>query len=157
MKKTILGGLAMAIAAAAPNAHAAAGRPSAPGDEQAVYDLDTDYQAAVKRNDADGMAKILADDFVLVTGRGAAYTKADLLKSARDKDAIYEHQDESEKTVRVFAANTAVVTALLWIKGVRAGQPIDYKLWYSDTYVKRQGRWWYVFGQASLRLPDEAK
>lgn len=126
----------------------------APGSEKAVYDLDTAYQAAVKANNADGMARILADDFVLVTGKGATYTKEDLLKSAREKDTIYEHQDESQKTVRVFADDTAVVTALLWIKGVSAGQPIDYKLWYSDTYVKRQGRWWYVFGQASMKLPE---
>ena len=49
-----------------------------------VAALDTEYQASVKRNDAAGMDRILADDFVLVTGRGQVYTKADLLRSARD-------------------------------------------------------------------------
>ena len=34
-----------------------------------VGDLDTQYQLAVKNNDAKTMDRILADDFVLVTGR----------------------------------------------------------------------------------------
>ena len=87
-----------------------------------VAALDTQYQAAVKANDAATMDRILADDFVLVTGRGQAFTKADLLKDARDKTTIYEHQEEEAgtQTVRVWG-DTAVVTALLWIKGTRAG------------------------------------
>ena len=61
-------------------------------DEKAVADLDTQYQAAVEKNDAETMAGILLDDFVLVVGNGTAYTKQDLLKSARAKDDAWEHQ-----------------------------------------------------------------
>jgi ketosteroid isomerase-like protein len=71
-------------------------------DAKAVAALDTEYQAAVKNNDAETMDRILADDFILVTGRGKVYNKADLLKSARDKDATYEHQEDTEQTVRVW-------------------------------------------------------
>ncbi len=39
-------------------------------DEKAVAALDTEYQAAVKNNDVPTMDRILADDFVLVTGLG---------------------------------------------------------------------------------------
>jgi len=35
-----------------------------------VAALDTEYQAAVKANDVATMDRILADDFVLVTGLG---------------------------------------------------------------------------------------
>ena len=148
-----------ALFSAAAPARADVPPPPKPSVQEVVYDLDTDYQAAVKSNDAEAMAKILADDFVLVTGRGATFNKSDLLKSAHDKDRIYEHQDESQKTVRLFGDRTAVVTALLWLKGTNAADkaPFDYKLWYSDVYVKRAGKWKYVFGQASLRLPDEKK
>jgi ketosteroid isomerase-like protein len=128
---------------------------AAPDDAKAnVAALDTQYQAAVKANDAAAMDRILADDFVLVTGRGQAFTKRDLLKDARDKTTIYEHQEEEagSQTVRVWG-DTAVVTALLWIKGTRAGAPIDYKLWFSDTYVRTKGGWRYAFGQASIALP----
>src|SRR5256885_677484 len=82
--------------------------PASPQDDaKAVAVLDTEYQAAVKNNDAATMDRILADDFILVTGRGKVYNKADLLKSARDKDAVYEHQEDTEQTVRVWG-DTAV-------------------------------------------------
>jgi ketosteroid isomerase-like protein len=123
-------------------------------DAKAVAALDTKYQAAVKANDATTMDQILADDFVLVTGRGSVFSKADLLDSARKKETTYERQDEEPGTqkVRVWGG-TAVVTALLWVKSVQAGKPADYKLWFSDTYVRTPTGWRYVFGQASLPLP----
>src|SRR5262245_626658 len=104
--------------------------------EKAVARLDTEYQAAVKANDAATMDRILADNMVLVTGRGKVFTKADLLKDAREKSTTYEKQDELEQKVRVFGDHTAVVTALLWIKATSGGQASDRKLWFSDTYVR---------------------
>ena len=123
-------------------------------DAKAVAALDTKYQAAVKANDAATMDQILADDFVLVTGRGGVFSKADLLDSARKKEVTYERQDEEPGTqkVRVWG-DTAAVTGLLWIKSVQGGKPADYKLWFSDTYVRTPSGWRYVFGQASLPLP----
>ena len=100
------------------------------------------------------MDQILADDFVLVNGRGKISSKADLIESARKEEVTYERQDEESGTqkVRVWG-DTAVVTSLLWIKAVHADKPIDYKLWFSDTYVRTPAGWRYVFGQGSLPLP----
>ena len=128
-----------------------------PSDDAAIVAaLDEEYQQAVKRNDAETMARILADDFVLVTGRGTTFDKRDLIGEARRAAAVFERQDVETRTVRVWG-DTAVVTALLWIKGTRDGKPIDYKLWYSDTYVRTADGWRYVLGQASLPLPDDEK
>jgi len=123
-------------------------------DAKTVAALDTKYQAAVKANDAATMAQILADDFVLITGRGGVFSKVDLLDSARKKEVTYERQDEEPATqkVRVWG-DTAVVTALLWIKSVQGHKSADYKLWFSDTYIRTPTGWRYVFGQASLPLP----
>jgi ketosteroid isomerase-like protein len=123
-------------------------------DAQTVAALDTVYQAAVKANDIAIMDEILADDFVLVTDRGASLTKADLIKEAREKRTIYEHQEveEGTKKVRVWR-DTAVVTALLRIKGTRDQNPFDYKVWFSETYVRTATGWRYVFGQASIASP----
>src|SRR5258705_6558519 len=121
---------------------------------KSVAALDTKYQAAVKANDATTMNQILADDFILVTGRGGVFSRADLLDSARKKEVTYERQDEEPGTqkVRVWG-DTVVVTAFLWIKSVQGGKPVDYKLWFSDTYVRTPQAWRYVFGQASLPVP----
>jgi len=122
-------------------------------DKASLAALDTEYQAAVKANDAATMDRTLADDFILVTGRGTVFTKDDLLTSARNKEAIYEHQEDTQQTVRLWG-DTAVVTALLWQKGTNNGKPFDDKLWFSDTYVRTPTGWRYAFGQASIRLPD---
>ena len=123
-------------------------------DAKAVADLDTQYQKAVKDNDAATMDRILLDDFVLVTGNGTVYNKADLLKSARDKDIVWEQQDEEPGTQKVrLWGDTAVVTAKLWLKGMSGSTAIDKKLWFSDTYVRTTKGWRYAFGQSSLALP----
>jgi Protein of unknown function (DUF3225). len=118
--------------------------------ETEIAALDTEYQAAVERNDAATMDRILADDFVLVTGMGKVYTKEDLLEEARSGRVVYEFQRDSQQTVRVWG-DTAVITAFLEAKGTDDGKPFDYKLWFSDTYVRIADQWRYVFGQASTR------
>lgn len=120
-------------------------------DSESVAALDTAYQAAVEKNDAAGMDRILAADFILVTGSGKIFTKADLLAEARDGHTIYEHQSDSSQTVRLWG-DTAVVTAKLWAKGTTDGRPFEYTLWFSDTYVRTPSGWRYVFGQSSLPL-----
>ena len=145
--------LAAALAASSDVANGARAEDVVPlGDAKAVAALDTEYQAAVEKNDAVTMNRILADDFVLVTGMGKSYAKEELLKSARDRQVVYEHQEDSQQTVRVWG-DTAVVTALLWVKGTKEGKAFDYKLWFSDTYARTPKGWRYVFGQASTRLP----
>ena len=119
-------------------------------DEQTVARLDAVYQSAVKANDVAIMDEILADDFVLVTDRGASLTKADLIKEAKEKRTIYEHQEVAEGTQKVrIWRDTAVVTALLRAKGTRDQNPFDYEVWLSQTYVRTPTGWRYVFGQAS--------
>lgn len=131
--------------------------PSSEVDRRIVAALDTEFQAAVKRNDAETMARILHEDFVLVTGNGRTFTREELLQEATRREITYERQDEDAGTqsVRVWG-DTAVVTARLWIKGVRGGVAFDRRLWFSDTYVRTPRGWRYVFGLASLRLPPEA-
>ena len=124
-------------------------------DAQTVAQLDAVYQAAVKANDVAILDEILADDFVLITDRGASLTKADLIKEAKEKRTIYEHHDVEESTQKVrIWRDTAVVTALLRTKGTRDQNPFDYKVWLSETYVRTPTGWRYVFGQA---LKPDAK
>ena len=127
-------------------------RPPGSADEAAVAALDSQYQAAVARNDAATMDRLLADDFILVTGKGRIFTKTDLLNEARGGRTIYERQEDSEQKVRVWG-DTAVITALLRAKGTEGGKPFEYKLWFSDTYVRTPSGWRYVFGQSSIPLP----
>jgi ketosteroid isomerase-like protein len=120
-----------------------------------VAALDTEYQAAVERNDAATMDRILHPDFVLVLGNGKVVSRAELLASARDREVVYEKQVEvpGSQQVRLYGKDTATVTACLWIKYTDAEQkPHDYKVWFTDTYVRTPGGWRYAFGMASLHI-----
>jgi ketosteroid isomerase-like protein len=124
-------------------------------DRRVVAALDTAYQAAVERNDADAMAMIQHENMILVLGDGTVATGAQLIELARSGDVTFEHQveDEGTQTVRMYGPDTAIVTARLYLKGVRRGEPFERRLWFSDTYVRTPNGWRYVFGQASTALP----
>lgn len=123
-------------------------------DKAAVAALDTEYQLAVQNNDDETMGRILADDFVLTLANGKVVSREELLESARSKVTTYEYQDDSEQTVRLWG-DTAVITALLRMKGSENGKPFEDKLWFSDVYVRTPSGWRYAFGQAGARLPKE--
>lgn len=142
-------GVALSVLAAIVEKNASA---SAADDAAAVIALDTEYQAAVKINDAATIDRLLADDYILVTGSGKVYTKADLVNEARGGHVVYEHQEDASQTARIWG-DTAVITAKLWVKGTEDGKPFDKTVWFSDTYVRTKAGWKYVFGQSSLALP----
>jgi ketosteroid isomerase-like protein len=93
---------------------------------------------------------------VLVFGDGRVNTKADHLAAARERSIAWEIQDEEPgtQTVRVLG-DTAVVTALLRVKGTQGEVSFDRRVWFSDTYVRTPDGWKYFFGQASLMLPED--
>jgi hypothetical protein len=123
---------------------------------QVIAALDTEYQAAVERNDWKVMDRILHPDFTLVLGNGTVVSRAELIASARDAHIVYEKQVEEPgtQTVRLYGDETATVTALLWLKGKRMQDQsrFEYRLWFTDTYVLTNDGWKYAFGQASTRL-----
>lgn len=134
------------------------GNAGTPDAHDIVANLDREFQAAVKVNDAPTMERILGHDMTLVLGSGATSTRAELIQEARDKSYIYERQEEDPgtQTVRVWA-DTAVVTARLWVKGATGGRHFDRHLWFSDVYIRTAEGWRYVFGQASLHLAEDAR
>jgi ketosteroid isomerase-like protein len=146
-----------AVLLALSGSYAAAAAPGSQSDRDEVARLDTEFQAAVKKNDAAAMARILHADMMLVLGDGRISTRAEQLQEARDGLIEYEIQDEDPgtQTVRVYG-DTAVVTARLRIKGTSRGVAFKRLLWFSDTYVRTPAGWRYCFGQASLPILDGA-
>src|SRR5262245_54175336 len=98
------GPLAVALVATAMLSAPGASLASPEQDRAEVAAIDTKYQAAVERNDAQTMAQILDEHFVLVLGTGKTYTRDDLLEAASTGRIKYEHQveDSGTQTVRVW-------------------------------------------------------
>jgi ketosteroid isomerase-like protein len=141
----------MTIAVAAT---ALAGTHPAEIDRQTVAQLDTEFQLATKNNDVATLDRILHPEFKLVVGSGKSFDRNVLLDQARSGKIHFEYQDEEPGTQSVVVTgDTAVVTALLRIKGTEEGEePFDRTLWFSDTYVRTRLGWKYFFGQASLPI-----
>ena len=127
-------------------------------DARTIAAIDTQYQAAVESGDWQTMDRILHPDFMLVLGDGVTHPRQRLLDSARNRVVVFDKQVEVPGTqvVRMYGKDAATVTALLWVKGTRNdGKPaFDYKLWFTDTYVRTSDGWRYAFGQASLPLQE---
>lgn len=150
-----LAGLAVLLLGAVMTHQPVASQPSVDrSDVQQVAEIDTRYQAAVEANDVATMADILHPQFELVLGDGRRLTREHLLHAARVRESLYERQveDTGTQTVRV-VGDTAIVTARLWSRGRGPRGPFEYRLWFSDTYVRTPKGWLYLFGQASLPLP----
>jgi ketosteroid isomerase-like protein len=126
-------------------------------DANIISAIDTEYQAAVERNDWRAMDGILHPNFVLVLGDGTTYSRPQLIASAKDRNIEYEEQAEVPGTqiVRVYGDSTATVTAQLVLKGTyrKDRSRIDFKLWFTDTYVRTKDGWKYAFGQAGTPTP----
>jgi len=125
-------------------------------DRAAVARIDRAYQQAVKENDVKTMERILHPDFQLVLGDGRRFGRKHLLDDARTKRFTYELQDEEPNSQHVLVwGDTAIVTAKLVIKAWKGEEKIERTLWFSDTYVRTRRGWLYLFGQASLPLPND--
>jgi len=152
MKHLLLAPAVLLMLAAAPRMAAAAEDP-----QGVVSRMDVEYQAAVERNDWQTMDRILHPGFVLILGDGTVYTRTQLIDSAKNRNIAYEQQREvpGSQVVRMYGNDTATVTALLILKGKRAKDqsPLDFRVWFTDTYVRTDKGWQYALGQAGTRLP----
>ena len=129
MTYTLGGGIVLAIAFLGVAAQGSS------SDEQAVAKLDTEFQAAVKVNDAQAMARIMHKDMILVLGNGSVNTREEQLQEARNKEWVYEHQEEDAgtQTVRVWG-DTAVSENSL-ARSVNEERVADLKDWHITGFL----------------------
>jgi ketosteroid isomerase-like protein len=143
MKGTVL----MAILAfgaaslhAAPPSHA-----QLPADlAQAVAEFD---RAQIK-GDGHALARLLADDYVLVNSRAQLENKADFISDYTApgwKLMPYVVEDE---TIRQWN-DGAVLGGAVTLQGLSGGKPFKARLRFADIWRKRDGRWQVIFTQAT--------
>src|SRR4051812_46392951 len=94
-------------------------------------------------NSSAALVTLLAAGLALgLTPASAAASAIDDGRRVAALDTVFQaavEQDElpGTQTVRVWG-DTADATALLWIKGAgKEGRAFDYKVWFSDIYVRR--------------------
>jgi ketosteroid isomerase-like protein len=111
-------------------------------DAAVIQYMENDWNAAMKSKDAAWFERNLADDATDIASRtGALQTKADVIASQKTDKTVYESLDLSELNVRV-EGNVAIVTGVNRIRGRdEQGKPLDRRVRFTDTFIKRDGRW----------------
>jgi uncharacterized protein (TIGR02246 family) len=111
---------------------------------------------AMRENDADGIARMLTDDWAVVTARGGVGEGKDVFPSGiRDGVLKRTTYEISEPRVRV-DGNTAVVTTKVHLAGIFSGKPFDVVERVTDVFVWRDGAWKAILTHETFIPPKTA-
>jgi ketosteroid isomerase-like protein len=110
--------------------------------------------AAFERGDVAFLEAFLGDGFTLTNGSGEITSRKQTLDEVRRREPRYEVFRNSRMRVRLYG-DTALVLGITTVKGSSAGRPFAAELAFTDTLLKRGGRWVIVASHAS-RAPAPA-
>jgi len=118
------------------------GTGNALNDQGVLLYMERDWNDASKRRDVAWFERNYAGDASDVSSRtGGIHTKAEEIESMKTDKSVLESLELSDLNVRV-EGNTAVVTGVNQVKGRDAqGKPFDRRVRFTDTFIKRDGRW----------------
>ena len=118
--------------------------------EQEVRALERRWLDAYERNDMAAMAEIVADDFTITFPDANVDTKAEILSQMR---ALPPGPSANRYHTRNVASrnygDTVILTGIVVAETQRAGRTVRQEWAYTDTYVRRNGRWQVVASHLS--------
>ncbi|MBI3406516.1 MAG: nuclear transport factor 2 family protein [Acidobacteria bacterium] len=121
--------------------------------EQQVIQVEKDWCTAVVRKDAAALGRILSDDLTSVDIFGNFENKATVIANEIAPSTITAVCNPTDLKVRVYG-NAAVATSITITTG--QGKGVEYKdrkSFWTDTFIKREGRWQCVASQGTLISP----
>ena len=113
-----------------------------PDDGDVLKQMEQQWNEALKSHDTAWFEKNLADDFTdISSGNGALTTKTEDIANLKTDKTVYELLELSNLHARI-EGNAGVVTGINHIKGHNeTGEIFEVRLSFTDTYIKRHGRW----------------
>ena len=123
-------------------------------DEYAMLEyMERDWNTADKNRDFAWFEKNFASDYSNISsGSGKLYTKSEELAEMKNDKRVVESAVLSELNIRI-DGNTAIVTGVNHVMGRDdKAQPMNYRLRFTDTFIKRDGRW-QVWATQGTRIP----
>ena len=142
-------GIITACAAEDEQASRKSSAPSSNATEQQLINAEKNWAQAIVKGDEAAVARLEADDITTVQDDGSVTTKKDDLANLKSGETKYTAIDESDFQVRVYG-NAAVVTGSYRAKGSSKGKEFETNGRFTDTWVKRNGRWQAVASQDTL-------
>jgi len=108
--------------------------------------------AAFLHADVAALERQLTDDFTLINGRGEVDTKASTIADLRGGAVRYTRFANREQQVRMLGPDAAIVIGITTLAGHAGERSFDAQVRFTDTFVRRDGRWQLAAGQASSPL-----
>ncbi len=112
-----------------------------------VRKLERAWLDAYEKNDAKAMNEIVADDFTITFPDGSIQTKKQILSSLSANSPAYKFYTEDVQA-RAYG-DTVVLIGRVITEWQRDGKTMREQNRYTDTYVKRNGRWQVVASHLS--------
>ncbi|CAN5845970.1 hypothetical protein BH18ACT7_BH18ACT7_24420 [soil metagenome] len=112
-------------------------------DEYAILAyMEADWSNADVKRDAKWFEQNLAADYSGISSRTAKLSsKTEEIAGFKSDKSVYESAEARDLNIRI-EGNAAYVTGVYHIKGRdEKGQPFDRRSRYTDTFIKRDGRW----------------
>ena len=113
--------------------------------------MEMDWSDADVKRDTSWFEQNLAADYSGISSRTAKITsKAEEIAGMKNDKNVTEFAEATNMNIRI-EGNSAVVTGIYRMKGRdEKGQPFDRRISYTDTYIKRDGRWQVWASQGTL-------
>ena len=106
------------------------------------------WDAAQLQGDARAIDRLLADDYLLVSGSGALETKAQFKAELTDPAYKLDPFTIEQPVARIWPGG-AVFGGVVRERGVDHGKPFDARIRFADVWAKRAGRWRLVYTHVS--------
>jgi ketosteroid isomerase-like protein len=125
---------------------------SAAGVENQIKKLEQDWAQATVKSGAAAVDQYEADDIIDTDPNGRVTDKAQDKTDLSSGDLKFQSIELSDLKVRVYG-DTAVAAGTNILNGTYKGQDISGKYRYTDTWVKRNGKWQVVATQGTKIQP----
>ena len=117
--------------------------------QQEVLQFERDACKAFLDADVGALERVLMPEFTLTLSSGEVNTRADEINELRSGRVHYDVFENYDMKARVYDDSTAVVLGKTHVKGTADGKPFDRVVQFTDTLIKRDGRWQLAAGHVS--------
>ena len=117
--------------------------------EQEVLQFERDACRAFLDADSAALERVLTPDFTLTLSNGEVSTRGNEIDELRNGKVHYDVFENYDMNARVYGVDAAVVVGKTRVKGTSEGKPFDRVVQFTDTLIKRDGRWQLAAGHVS--------
>jgi ketosteroid isomerase-like protein len=117
--------------------------------QQEVLQFERDACKAFLDADVAALERVLTADFTLTLSNGEVSTRADEINELSTRKVHYDVFENYDMLARLYGNDMAIVLGKTRVQGTADGKPFDRVVQFTDTLIKRGGRWQLAAGHVS--------